>query len=65
MTELFTTEWADSLAEKLATVEAPSGGSGVVEWVVSGGDPDRIWVRWQVDDGRITGIDNLEWKERV
>lgn len=56
MTELFTPGWAESLGERMAAIEPGTGGTGVVEWVVSGGDPDHIWIRWDVADGRVTQV---------
>lgn len=60
MTELFTDGWAETTADRLAALDPGPGGSGVVEWVVSGGEPDRIWVRWDIADGRITGLSVAE-----
>ncbi len=56
MTEAFTTQWAEALTERLGGMGAGPGGSGIVEWVISGGDPDRVWARWAVEDGRVGSV---------
>lgn len=60
MTELLTPTWAEIITEQLTAVDPGPGGSGVVEWVVSGGDPGRMWVRWDIADGRITDVSVLD-----
>lgn len=56
MTDTFTSSWADSAGSQLVGLDGGPGGSGVVEWVVTGGEPDRVWIRWVVDQGRVTQI---------
>jgi putative sterol carrier protein len=48
--------WCESVSPVLAALPPGPGGSGVVELVVSGGDPARQSTVWVVDDGRIVSV---------
>jgi hypothetical protein len=56
MTELLTDAWFDAVSGALEGLPPGPGGSGVVEVVISGGDPGRLATTWVVTDGRLASV---------
>ncbi len=52
MSELLTEAWCAATTERLDGLEPGPGGSGVVDWMVSGGPDGKVRVRWTVAEGR-------------
>jgi hypothetical protein len=56
VTGTLTEEWCAGVTAGLDGLPDGPGGSGVVELVVSGGDPSRVVTHWVVEDGRLVAV---------
>ena len=56
MSGVLSPDWCASVSSALADVEPGPGGSGVVEVVVTGGEPARQSAVLVIDAGRLTAI---------
>ncbi len=56
MSDLFSESWCREVSASLADLPGGPGGSGVVQFVVTGGDPDRVHLTWVLDEGRVAGV---------
>jgi hypothetical protein len=56
VTDRFSPGWCEAVTAALADLPVGPGGSGVVQLVVTGGDPDRVLLTWVVEDGRPVSV---------
>jgi putative sterol carrier protein len=56
MSQALTAAWCEEVTATLSDLPPGPGGSGIVELVVSGGDPDRVVARWVVEAGRPVSV---------
>lgn len=60
MSERLTGAWCDTVTERLGALDPGPGGSGVVDWIVSGAPDGKVRVRWTVADGRPLSVSPVD-----
>jgi hypothetical protein len=56
VSDVLSPEWCDAVTAALADLPPGPGGSGVIEVVVSGGEPARLSTVWVIDSGRLASV---------